>query len=356
MILIIAHHYVVNSGLMELNGPIDSNPFAFKSIFLLLFGVWGKTCINCFVLITGYFMCNSRITSHKFFKLLFEICFYHIVVFLVFLISGYESFTWTGFLRAFLPITSVADSFSGCFLLFYLCIPFLNVLIRNLNKKQHFYLLILIAFIYIVLGTIPRIEVVFNYVTWFICLYFIGSFLRLYPINIFNSKKVWFIVSLIITIVSSASVILLQFISYKYGYGKYSYLLADSNKILAVMTSVSWFLLFKNINIKHSKIINIIGSATFGVFLIHANSDAMRRWLWQDLLRNVEMYDNGNWIYVHAICSVLGIFIVCTLIDIIRQLLIEKPFMKLWDKLWNRVSIWYHNKEKKLFNENNVDE
>lgn len=65
MLFIIAHHYVVNSGLSSLDGPIYSNPFSLKSIFLLLFGAWGKTGINCFVLITGYFMCKSKITSKK---------------------------------------------------------------------------------------------------------------------------------------------------------------------------------------------------------------------------------------------------------------------------------------------------
>ncbi len=55
MLLIIAHHYVVNSGLTEI---LYVNPLSSKSIFLFLFGAWGKTGINCFVLITGYFMCK----------------------------------------------------------------------------------------------------------------------------------------------------------------------------------------------------------------------------------------------------------------------------------------------------------
>ena len=62
MLLIVAHHYVVNSGLTATDGPIFSNLLSWKSIFLLLFGAWGKTGINYFVLITGYFMCKSNIT------------------------------------------------------------------------------------------------------------------------------------------------------------------------------------------------------------------------------------------------------------------------------------------------------
>ena len=62
MLLIVAHHYVVNSGLM----PIVISDFPSKaSTFLIFFGWAGKMGINCFVLITGYFMCTSQITLRK---------------------------------------------------------------------------------------------------------------------------------------------------------------------------------------------------------------------------------------------------------------------------------------------------
>ncbi len=32
-----------------------------------------------------------------------------------------------------------------------------------------------------------------------------------------------------------------------------------------------------------SRFINIIGAGTFGVLLIHANSETMRNWLWHDV-------------------------------------------------------------------------
>lgn len=47
MFLVVAHQFVVNSGLIE---PIYDNPTSGKCLFLLLFGAWGKTGINCFIL------------------------------------------------------------------------------------------------------------------------------------------------------------------------------------------------------------------------------------------------------------------------------------------------------------------
>ena len=75
MLLIVAHHYVVNSGLLASDGPVWENSCSWRSQFLLIFGAWGKTGINCFVLITGYYMCKSEITARKYFRLLAEIYF-----------------------------------------------------------------------------------------------------------------------------------------------------------------------------------------------------------------------------------------------------------------------------------------
>ena len=88
MLLIVAHHYVVNSGLMSV---MKEEPLHIQSIFLYLFGMWGKTGINCFVMITGYFMCKSHISLRKFMKLLFEIYFYNLIITGTFLLTGYCS-------------------------------------------------------------------------------------------------------------------------------------------------------------------------------------------------------------------------------------------------------------------------
>lgn len=55
MLGIVAHHFVVNSGLLDLMLPTLEYS---NDVYLWLFGMWGKVGINCFVLITGYFMCT----------------------------------------------------------------------------------------------------------------------------------------------------------------------------------------------------------------------------------------------------------------------------------------------------------
>lgn len=105
-------------------------------------------------------------------------------------------------------------------------------------------------------------------------------------------------------------------------------LVFDSNTFLAVVTAVFAFLFFKNIKIPYSKVINSIAASTFGVLLIHANSDAMRQWLWKDVVDCIGHYED-RFMPVYSTVCVVSIFVICVLIDIIRINIIEKPFFRL---------------------------
>ena len=327
MLMIVAHHYVVNSGLMSC---IDAqNVLHFQDYFLLLFGWGGKTGINCFVLITGYFMCTSAITKKKFFKLLGERYFYAVAIWCLFFFTGYEAFSVKGFLKMMFPFFTVADNFTSCFLLFYLLIPFLNKLIHALTEKEHFMLMAWCIGVYVFLPSFAKANVVFNYITWFSILYVIASYIRLHPKDWLNSTKITGSLAGASLLLSWMIVIVLAIVSRFIGkeIGICYYFVADSNKVLALITGVSTFLFFKNLKIGYSKAINTIAASTFGVLLIHANSDTMRRWLWGDVCNNVGAYQEGN-IIIHAIASVMVIYFVCTIIDMIRNRLIEQPLIK----------------------------
>lgn len=117
MLLIVAHHYTVNSGLLDV---MNEQPAAAKSLFLFVFGAWGRMGINCFVLITGYFMCKSNITLRKFLKLLLEVRFYNIVILLVFAATGYATPSVSDCISALFPVRRLTPSnFTGCYLVFF---------------------------------------------------------------------------------------------------------------------------------------------------------------------------------------------------------------------------------------------
>lgn len=337
MILIIMHHYVVNSGLIEI---INTKAFSNTSMFYLIFGAWGKVGINCFVFITGYFMCKSDITIKKIFKLIFALEFYNIIIFMVFYITGYEPFSIEAFVKTLLPINSVKSNFVSCYLIFFLCIPFLNILINHMSKKMHIFLLCILSFTYIVLGTIPKIDVTMNYVSWFCVLYFISAYVRCYSDSkLYSNVKLWRGITCLSLLISILSIFACAYIRIDKAY----YFVDDSNKILAVTTGFSLFMLFKNIKIKYNRFINIVASTTLGILLLHANSVTMRRWLWKDILHNVSVYGKENMV-LHAFLSVLIVFTICSIIELMRIYFLEKPLMnKLETILFEPLEKWYKN-------------
>lgn len=324
MFLIVCHHYVVNSGLMEeiLQGG-EGN--LLKCSIMIIFGWGGKTGINCFVLITGFFMCRSSITLKKFLKLLLEVEFYKITIYFIFLITGVSEFTLKGLIKAVLPLTQLSTNFIGCYLIFFLFIPFLNLLIQHMNQKQHFFLMLLCFFVYTIMPSV-NMYVALNYVVWFSIIYIIGAYIRLYPNSLTDSRKITAICSVATLVLSWSSVLVLYFL------GKPVYFfVSDSNKILALLTAISCFCWFKNLKMGYHKSINTVAASTFGVLLIHANSDTMRQWLWQDTLQNVNWF-HTDYFFLHAIASVVGIYGICTIIDFLRIRSLERPFFQLYSR------------------------
>lgn len=362
MILIVAHHYIVSSGVIQ--KIVSGNMTSPKSLFLLLFGWGGKTGINCFVLITGYFMCKSKITLKKFLKLFLEREFYAIVIFVVFLIAGYTKFSVVTFIKTLLPVFSIGKGFTTAYLLFFCFIPFLNLLIEKMNIKQHSYLILLCLFMYTILPSFFLTEIMYNYVTWFAIIYLIGAYIRLYPNKIFENTKITGIATIVFLILSWISVIvctyginflsesLLARLDARYGIINMPYFfVADSHKILALITAVAAFLFFKNINIGCNKFINTVAASCFGVLLIHAINYDMMQWLWVDTLKCVNYFET-DYAVMHAVLSVAGVYIICTIIDVLRIKFIEKPFFRYADKSIDKITEKYKNFELKLLKNN----
>ena len=327
MLLIVAHHYVVNS---KLGLVVSDNVFSFRSIFYLLFGCWGKIGINCFVCITAWFMCKSHITLEKFTKLLLQVYFYRFIFFIVFLLTGFEKCSIRSLFWLLSPFGSgIYSNFTGCFLLFFLCIPFLNVLLQHLTRQKHFQLVCLMLCVYSALPLIPWFHVIFNYTTWFCILYIIVSYLRFYPNRLTDNSLHYGWLLLVCLAFAIGSVVCIVLFNQEIGkHVAPFFFVSDSNKILAVIIGLLSFFFFKNLPIRHSQIINTISATTFGVLCIHANSDAMREFLWNRLFRNADFYSSPYFI-MHAFGTVLTVFAVCSFIDYLRLRFLEPSLMRL---------------------------
>lgn len=216
--------------------------------------------------------------------------------------------------------------FTGSFIAFYALIPFINKVIKVLDRKDHAKVVIVLVSIFSIIPTL-FLNGVYEYVSWYVTLYLLAAYLRLYPTRIFDNKKITGIASVVTLLLSwvSVGVIYYTAVHFKRSLPWY-WFVADSNKILALVTSVAVFCFFKNISLSQNRFINTVASSTFGVLLIHASSDTMRRWLWQDVCKNVWHFENDSLcgFVLHALICTLAVFSVCAAIDLIRQFIQKK--------------------------------
>lgn len=325
MVAIVSHHYVVNSGITN---HFDYANITLNMIFLQLWGMWGKTAINIFVMITGYFMPEKKLTVSRIAKMYFETKFYTVVLFVIFLICGYETAAPKNlFKMLFGNLYYIGNGFTASFLTFYLFIPFYNTLLEKLDRKNLFKLIVFCLGIYTGTSTFFFCESVFSEPIWYMILYFIAAYIRKYGAGMwFYNNRIIGSALICSIILAYMSVLIVDFVGSKFGFTAWSHMVSDSNKLLALMIGVEMFLFFNNMSLKYNKVINTIASTMFGVLCIHANSDAMRAWLWKTMFNVNSMYSKPLIVLMfHAVISVVLIFTICIAIDMGRIKFVETP-------------------------------
>ena len=333
MMSIIAHHIVVNTAVYYNLLP---EWHVLRNAYLWVLGMWGKTGINCFVLITGWYMCTSAITLKKFLQLLLEVYFYKFFNFILLLALGMSTLSFKGAFYMFMPIKNnvTSNDFVSCYLVFFLMIPFLNILIHNMTEKMHKYLVLLSVGILCLWNQLYWIEVDMSYLLWFPTLYFVASYFRLYPNSTQRLSTFLEKTSLLWVCISITSVIgVLWFLPHTTKDIHPYYFVSDSNAILAFITGLSLFMYFKSINIKKSKVINILGACSFGVLLFHTAS-GMRYVLLERVLKIPDIISNQGTALtiVYSIMFVIAIYTIGSIVDVVRMFLCEKPLFKILDR------------------------
>ena len=301
MLLIVMHHFAVHGG-------YTGNVPAFNQAIIDFLIIGGKVGVNLYVLISGYFLINSTFKIKKLLTLVLETIVYSLIIYLLLCLFGEGTFDFNGLINSFLGFRGYW--FVATYIVMYAFSPFINKMIKALTQKEHLLLIMCLLIFNITVPFIPNYwDWGLSFVAWFITLYVIAAYLRLYQVDLLSNK--WLMLT--IFILSYAIIAIFNMFFNKS--------LWDMKEIMCIISSLSLFCFFKNINIKYNKVINIISSTTFGIYLIHDNV-MFKSVLWIDILKCPE-YAFSNYFILYAIACILGVFICCSLIDLLRQLIFK---------------------------------
>lgn len=342
MLLILAHHSMVHSGLDMLAAGVSP-----RELFELALHTGGKLGVAVFVVITGYYQVTARFHPAKPLLLTAQTGFYGLVLFGIAFARGTlgpwtPQLAFSGFKALFSALCN-EYWFVTTYLALYLFSPFLNRLIRALSRRE---LLALIALCFTVTSLLPT--VFFLQMNWyslgalFVLLYLIGAYLRLYPP--LRQVSGW----ALLAGAAAAQLALFALVAVVLpGISRDSQLLAQyrlnlwlESSPLTILIAAALVLAFGRFTF-HSRVVNRIASATLGVYLLHDNN-YVRPALWGHLPIAAHLAD--NLIFLYAPLCILGVYLACTVLELIRQRLIERLYApaltRLADRLSARFNTW----------------
>lgn len=253
MLLIIAHHLASHGGY----GGGNDLP-SYNRAIINIFEVGGKLGVNLFVLISGYFLITSEFRWKRLIKTLIPIFFYSIIFFTVFVCLNKAEFSKRALLNALFPTMSNQYWFMSAYALMYLLSPFINKALRACSKREHLLLLGVLIATQSVIHFIFNVQYLSN-TAWFITLYTLAAYIRLYPVKALNRNAIMipvFIVSLAVMAVTNVFT------------DEDLWVLTGC---ICLICSVSLFCTFKNFNMGSSRAIAAAASTAFGIYLIHDN-------------------------------------------------------------------------------------
>ncbi len=333
MLLIIANHYRTYGVYFDTVESIGINTF-----FLNIFEMFGSPACSLFALITGYFMISVDTSKNYYRRIIptiLEIYFYQIVIFIVVYITKVSSIEFMNILELLFPFMHGNWYVSYYIILFFL-IPFINPYLNNLKKRDYQKLLFVVVMIYTILPTMMMRGWKFSELDFFLVMYLIGAYIKLH--FDFKYKNIYnLLISLGFAILSISSVAVLMFIAKATGSDyimQNSIYLSNYESITSMGFAVFLFIYFSRVNFSN-KFINIIGKSTLGIYLIHDNS-LLEYPIWREFWPNYNYFSNP---YFHLFAKTIVIFVVCSIIDIIREYTIGKAVNNWVNKNIDALSI-----------------
>lgn len=363
MLMVVTMHYLNNTGALLVLGE---NADAQRLIGTLLES-FCIVAVNVYVLISGYFLVNTEYKVKRIVILICQILFYSVLIPLIMMGTGMFAVSDEGgiyrIIQYLLPIETEHYWFATSYVLLYLFTPVLNFAVKNMTKRQFQITLGGLLVLFAGIKSICPIRLVtdrFGYdFGWFLCVYLLAAYLRLYGIDFFASKDgkrqpaarravlVYLSSALLIFAVTLISYVL----NLKTGAFAYYFTVPfHYNYIFCLTGAVALFYAFRYLKLPEGRAADVIcriAPLTFGVYLFHEHIEIRDEWTgWIEDFIAVPGNAGIGYFLIKMLLSVFLVYAAGIFIDAIRKVVfdymgrgISKTRFAVWlesvDKLFN---------------------
>lgn len=315
-------------GSTELDGFLNlrQSTTILQELVLIIFSHLGQVGNALFIVPSAYFLLDSNeVKKNKIIQYIMD-TFIVSVIYLVIFSVIYGKLPITYIISSLLPTTFNFYWFITCYILLYAVHPWLNIVIKNLGKKQLFTANICLLFLYCVVSFVLNGKYYYSHLVGFIVYYFFVAYVKLYLPKLSGDKKV----NLKIFAVSLCGFILMIVatnyigVCFSFASGLVGNLERFINPFI-VGLSISAFNLCR-LKVWKNKKINIISSTSLLVFVI-SNNNIVCSFVKPILFENIYIYISYD--YITAICVLIAIA------TMVISIMIALVYMKTIQKLVN---------------------
>ena len=306
---------------------VGSSSTSINNIILNLFFYLGTIGNFMFLIPSCYFLSDKNETKIK--KVLYIVVDVWIVsvLFLITFLLFNVDIAKGDILKSFFPISFANNWYITCYLLLFILSPYINKIINNSNKEELKKILLLLIIVYFGICFVKSDMFFCNNLIMFIVIYIIVGSIKKLEIK-FSEKKV-FLFSTLICIIGFLA---LNYLGLKISFLSDKMLhFAKLNNIFIFTAVLSLFYLIKNNN-WYSKTIYYIASLSLLIYIIHENLLFRKyfRYLYFHFVNTSFGYDHiVIWILLYGII----IFILAIVLSSVYELTIKKIVKKTLNKI-----------------------
>lgn len=327
MFFIVVGHCII-FGLPELTGHFKiSNSLAiFNFVGVELMSCFVYVAVNCYVMITGYFLIDHFIFKiEKIEKVWLHTVFYTLILTLVFYIFDTNNFSIKNIISSIFVIRNRYYWFITNYIALIALAPFISEGISFFTKKKYQILLIILCLINLDIFGVPYGSIYdagSGYtLSWFIFLFLVAGYIRLYnPCHKMKQDLRLYIISFLA--IAIVTIVKICIRSNSTNDIVFAYMIHYNG--LSFFMSIFFFLLFKNGTFRSIIWEPFIKVApyTLGVYLLH-EFPPIRHLLW-GILYAPSQYIDKIYMIPMMIGVCLIIFIIGIIIDYVRSWIVEK--------------------------------
>lgn len=327
MLMVITLHYLDKGGILV---PL-TNEQSLAGVCAWILEAFCIVAVNTYVLVSGYFLTESGFKLRRLIILVAQLVFYAVLVPVVLAVCGVlpaSELTLYHVLNYIFPVQMNHYWFATAYILMYIFVPVLSEGVKKLTKKQLQTVIVLAVMVFSVSKSVLPFQLEMDKkgydAVWFVCLFLIAAYIRLYGINRLKKSSQGFLLYFISCVGIFAVSCVIAIASNRLG--KFEYFIAstfDYNHILCLLASVGLFTGFLHWKMPEGKIADFarkIAPYTFGVYLLHENREI--RYLWPKWL-GVNNCFKGIGMLPHWLISILIVFTVGIVVDYLRSLLFK---------------------------------